>query len=379
MGYVDNFLPKALGKLGHEVHLITTDLQVYADQVEFYNSVYKDFLGDRIVETGVFQNKWFTLHRNKHSDIGGIHVENLKNKLIELKPDIVYLFEILTVDFMTVVSLKKELNFNIFSESRLHTSILHFPRNLEEIKYYLSMNRLGRKTSKFITKYYPIAKDVSFNINLIYGVPKSKIQLSSLGVDTDFFSSARFTKEQVSVFRMSLNIYDDDFLCIYTGRLNEDKNPMILANAINYLNQIGFKKIKGLFVGKGIESYVNKISLSVNCIVKDFVPNEELPLIYSSSNIGVWPRQESTSRLDAMSCGVPIIINNTSSNKKLVDGCGYLLKDNNFIELAKIISFAYQNKKSHNTKSINSIKRISSEYSWDTIARNKLKDFKTYK
>jgi len=80
-----------------------------------------------------------------------------------------------------------------------------------------------------------------------------------------------------------------------------------------------------------------------------------------------------------MSCGVPIIINNTSSNKKLVDGCGYLLKDNNFIELAKIISFAYQNKKSHNTKSINSIKRISSEYSWDTIARNKLKDFKTYK
>jgi glycosyltransferase involved in cell wall biosynthesis len=378
MGYAENFLPKALGKLGHDVHLISSDLQIYGNNIELYDSMYKDFLGDRIVCTGTFQKENFTLHRNKHSNKNGLHVDNLKNKLIELKPDIVYLFEILTTDFLNVVSLQDELKFKVFTESRLHSSILYWPKNLEDLKYYIKMFKLGRKTSKYVSKYYPIAKDVAFNINFIYGIPKSKIKLSSLGVDIETFSSLRFLDNEKNEFRNSLKIKETDFICVYTGRLNEDKEPLLLAKAVNYLFGLGYTDIKALFVGKGSSVYLTQLLSNRNCIVKDFVVNKDLPLIYSSSNVGVWPKQESTSRLDAMSCGLPIIIPNTLSNKNLIQDCGYVFKANNYIDLADKILSLYNNRNDYSIKSINSRKKIELYYSWQSIAESRIKDFSTF-
>ncbi|MFN5443149.1 MAG: glycosyltransferase family 4 protein [Crocinitomicaceae bacterium] len=375
MGYVENYLPSAFGKFGCEVHLVTSDLQVYADQTELYDSVYSDFLGEKVVESGVFPKEHYVLHRNKHSNLGGLHISELNEKLRELKPDIVYLTEILTIDFLNVIKLKSEIGYEIFTESRLHTSILHWPKNWKELMYYVRMFNLGRKTSKYISKYYPIAKDVAFNINLIYGIPKSKIKLSALGVDTNKFSSIRFSSQEKQKFRQSINLNDNDFLCIYTGRLNEDKNPLLLAKAVNYLFNLGYKNIKALFVGKGTDIYKLKLLENSNCLVKDFVVNSDLPLIYSSSNIGVWPNQESTSRLDAMSCGLPIIINDTISNKKLIKDCGFSFKTNNYIDLANKILILYNNKNIYNLKSINSRENIKLNYSWSRIAELKIIDF----
>jgi len=375
MGYVENFLPIALGKLGHDVHLVTTDLQIYGDNIELYDTVYKDFLGDRILEKGIFHKEYFTLHRCSHNLEDGLHIYNLEDKLRDLKPDIVYLFEILTLDFLNVVSLKEELGFKIFTESRLHTSILHWPRNWNDLKYFARMNKLGRKTSKYVSKYFPIAKDVAFNINLIYGIPKSKIKLSSLGVDIDTFSSLRFLDNKKTEFRNSLQIKETDFICVYTGRLNEDKDPLLLAKAVNYLFELGYTNIKALFVGKGSDDYLTQLVSNPNCFIKDFVANKDLPLIYSSSNVGVWPKQESTSRLDAMACGLPIIVSDTITNKLLVDGCGFIFKKNNYIDLAKKILAIYKNKDECNLKSINSRKKIELNYSWKSIAESRIVDF----
>jgi len=378
MGYAENFLPSFFGRLGHDVHYITSDLQIYGNNIALYDSVYKDFLGDRIVCTGTFQKENFILHRNKHSNKNGLHVDNLKNKLIELKPDIVYLFEILTTDFLNVVSLQDELGFKVFTESRLHTSILHWPKNLEDLRYYFKMFNLGRKTSRCVSKYYPIAKDVSFNLNFFYGIPKSKIKLSSLGVDIDAFSALRFSSVDRKHFRQSVNFDEEDFLCVYTGRLNEDKEPLILAKAVNYLFELGYKGIKAFFVGKGSDIYISNLLSNHNCYVKDFVANKDLPLIYSSSNIGVWPKQESTSRLDAMACGLPIVIPNTSANKNLIQDCGYVFKSNNYIDLADKILSLYKNKNDYSLKSINSRKKIELNYSWQSIAESRIKDFSTF-
>jgi glycosyltransferase involved in cell wall biosynthesis len=375
MGYAENFLPNALGMLGHDVHLITSDLQIYGNNIELYDSVYKDFLGERILNTGVFKKDTFTLHRNKHLLDRGLCIYGLDQKLHELKPDIVYLFEILTTDFLNVIDLKQELRFKVFSESRLHTSILHWPKNWQEFKYYVRMFNLGRKTSKYVSNYYPIAKDVSFNINFIYGIPKSKIKISSLGVDIDMFTSLRFSSVDRKEFRKSVNFDEHDFVCVYTGRLNEDKDPLILAKAINYLYLLGHKNIKALFIGKGTDDYISSLLKNQNCIIKDFVKNSDLPLIYSSSDIGVWPKQESTSRLDAMSCGLPILIPNTPSNNKLIKDCGYVFNANNYKNLAVKILSSYNNKNDYSIKSINSRKKIEMHYSWRSIAESRIDDF----
>jgi len=48
MGYSENCLPKALASLGHEVHLVTTEAQVYYNQPT-YRATYEPFIGPPIV------------------------------------------------------------------------------------------------------------------------------------------------------------------------------------------------------------------------------------------------------------------------------------------------------------------------------------------
>ena len=45
MGYTENMLPKFLSKLGHEVLVLTSDLQVYGNSLK-YKSNYQSFLGE---------------------------------------------------------------------------------------------------------------------------------------------------------------------------------------------------------------------------------------------------------------------------------------------------------------------------------------------
>ena len=49
MGYSENMFPKALAKLGVEVHLVTSTAQIYYYSPN-YDSVYKAHLGSKFVD-----------------------------------------------------------------------------------------------------------------------------------------------------------------------------------------------------------------------------------------------------------------------------------------------------------------------------------------
>jgi glycosyltransferase involved in cell wall biosynthesis len=58
-----------------------------------------------------------------------------------------------------------------------------------------------------------------------------------------------------------------------------------------------------------------------------FVPVNELADYFRAADIGVWPR-ESTSMLDAAACGLPIVVNDTSSLLG-IEGNGLVYELNN--------------------------------------------------
>ena len=70
MGYSENCLPKALAALGHEVHLVTSDAQVYFDS-PFYAETYEPFIGPPVVPTGVRDHDGYVLHRLPHGRFRG--------------------------------------------------------------------------------------------------------------------------------------------------------------------------------------------------------------------------------------------------------------------------------------------------------------------
>lgn len=376
MGYAENLLPIAFANLGHEVHLVTTDLQVYGTNIELYNSIYEKHLGPRITNQGVYYINNITVHRNPHSLENGLHVSGLAQKLREIKPDVVYCFEIMTRDYFNVVKYQKEFKYKIFCESRLHLSIYSPPKTLKQWVRQSIIILKSRQLAKKISRFYPIAPDVLKVITKYFGIPSHKCSLSSLAVDTNLFKPNN-NKIQRELFRERLGYNEKDIVCIYTGRLNEDKGPLILAKAIDHLYQSGHTQFKGLFVGNGNKRYEEAILLNKQCLVHPFVQPSELPEFYNFMDIGIWPLQESTSQLDAMACGLPIIVNELVEDSLRHEGNGLTYKNNEFKDLAEKILMLKDYVTRQKMGKLG-YQKITTNYSWEKLANDKLIDFTKY-
>jgi glycosyltransferase involved in cell wall biosynthesis len=372
MGYAENFLPRALGKQGHDVHLLTTDYQVYATSND-YEEIYQPHLGPKQVEKGIFKRDFFTLHRNPHTLYGKLGILNLEDKIKEIRPDIVYCFEIFMPNTLLVIRLKKKYKYKIFCESRMHLSVYKPPVTFLQKVKQLKIKIQGRKISKKIEKFYPIAPDVYRVIIDYFGIDKKKCELSTLAVDTELFSS-EIRPEDVTQFRNSMGYEGEDIVCLYTGRFTESKGPLILAKAIEYLQLGGYTRYKGLFVGQGDAEYQNRIKNSLGCKIHPFVEAIQLPKFYQSFDIGIWPLQESTSQLDAAACGMPIIINEKVEDNIRTDGNGLRYKDSDYKDLAFKILLLNEKGRRKEMGQIGS-KKVHDFFSWDFLATKKVADF----
>jgi glycosyltransferase involved in cell wall biosynthesis len=375
MGYAENYLPAALGKLGNEVHLVTSDLQVYGDNLSFYNKVYLKHLGNRVVEQGVFQMPYFTLHRNPHSLVGGVHVAQLKEKLALIRPDIVYCFEVMTKDYIHAIQYQKQFNYKVFSESRRHLSVFDMPNTLKRYLKQAWIAFKNRSLAKNVCLFYPVAPDVLTIMTKYYGVPEEKCKLASLAVNTDIFKP--ISADEVLLFRAKCGFNPNDIGCLYTGRFTAQKGPMILAKAINHLAHLGYHHFKGLFVGQGDADYVAALLQNQNCQIHPFVAAAELVKFYNAMDIGVWPLQESNSQLDAMACNMPIVLNDKVEDVFRIENNGLTFEQNNYVDLAeKLLSLSDKQKRQAMGKVGG--EKIVSAYSWDKLAQDKIKDFNQF-
>ena len=62
MGYTENCLPKALSKLGHDVNVVASTLNIYGNLTN-YRKTYEKFLGPAEQPSGTNQIDGYTVHR----------------------------------------------------------------------------------------------------------------------------------------------------------------------------------------------------------------------------------------------------------------------------------------------------------------------------
>ncbi len=375
MGYAENNFPIALGKLGHEVHLFTSDLQVYATSPK-YDQIYRSKLGAKRVPVCVEVREGFTLHRmhSNHNQLG-IHIPNLADGLRQTRPEIVYCFEVNCPTTSQVARLRRILGYRMFCESRLHASIFTPPIGLLAKTKWNLRNRLIGLDSIIanVEKFYPLGPDVQSILTAYLGVPIARCELSSLAVDTELFSS-HSEVNKVQLFRNSQGFSESDVVCVYTGRLTSDKGPHLLASAIELLHERGDVQFRGLFVGQGDKQYVARITEKMGCAVHPFVQPRELPNIYHSADIGVWPLQESTSQLDALACGLPIILNDTVVDPIRLGESTLTFKKNDHHDLAQCIKKLEDSSIRQKMGNL-ATKRLQEQCSWDSIAKKRTADF----
>jgi glycosyltransferase involved in cell wall biosynthesis len=374
MGYCENCLPKALALLGHEVHLVTSNLNVNGN-LSIYDKTYKSFLGPADQGTGRFEIDGYTVHRLQSKlKFGYVHYQGLAGKIRELSPDIVHSFEIASIQTYILAAIRPFLKFRLFTETHQHLSIVKpFLKNpkghhLKKLVYRLSRTLPTYIASLFVEKCYAISPDCAFVASEYYGVSMKKIFLQSIGTDTDLFRPAGNEMELLirTKMRTDLGYSDQDIVCIYTGRFSEDKNPMILANAIKLLASSGLP-FYGLFVGDGDQ--IDKIKACPNVKVLPFMKHKDLADYYRLADIAVWPTQESMSMLDAASCGLPLVVSDRIGESDRIENSGKTYKENDTDDLSKVLS-GFINNEVRIQYGRTGREKMLNKYSWIKIAKN---------
>jgi glycosyltransferase involved in cell wall biosynthesis len=243
-GYAGMALPRAMAKLDVDVHVISGNLNVYFNDPN-YKKNYEALLGPAITSCGVEQANGFTLHRLQHQLIKGhVRLKGLGNKLHELRPQIVQTWTAISLIPLETALWSLALDFKLFTAQHTCASVFEIAakRKLEaadRLRNFILRYAHGRLIATRTVKCYPATTDCHDIAVRFMGVPHDKCSLRPLGVDTELFHPHIGEEEKKLRYRMrrEFGFSNTDIVCIYSGRLSQEKNPLCLAHAVEELKR----------------------------------------------------------------------------------------------------------------------------------------------
>lgn len=312
VGYAPNCLSRAYIEQGHEVHIFTTKYQTYFSHPN-YKEIYEKYLGPNILTEGEFMDGDVHVHRLPSWRFGNIiWINSIWKTLKKVQPDVVQSFDINEPHTVKLALFARFFKYKLFTAN--HFILISFRllggwKKLDFKKrwYIRIMFRIPgliiRRVSK---KCYAVTKDAKKLASLFFAFKPEQVEVSTLGVDTNLYHPV--TSNDVATrnkLRNELGYSDSDIICVFSGKITEEKSPLVLAEAIQLLQKKG-KNYKALFIGSG--ELKDEAAKFENCKVLNFIPSHELSDYYRASDIAVWPRSVTTSILDAAACALPVVI-----------------------------------------------------------------------
>lgn len=180
---------------------------------------------------------------------------------------------------------------------------------------------------KMLMRLYAVKSEAIITISInskrdivnILGVPVPKVHVINLSVDTDFFKRSN---DCLSV----IDKFGGPGYILYVGNSNVSKNLNNLVLAYSMLPATVRRERDLVLVGVG-DYKSPSVPEGSSCIVVPFVPESELPSIYSAAGMFVFPSNYEgfgLPPLEAMACGCPVVSSNASSLPEVLgDACLY--------------------------------------------------------
>jgi glycosyltransferase involved in cell wall biosynthesis len=381
MGYTENCLPKTLARMGHEVHVLTSTMNVYANSPD-YERNYGAFLGPKDQGVRTFETDGYTVHRLPSRLVANyVNISGLRARLKSLRPDVVHVTEIASLPSYKLAFLRAFMGFKLFGETHQHMSIvkpyLRAPggHHLQRSMYWLTRTMPTKIASLAFERCYAIAPDCVEVATRFYGVPPALTKLQSLGTDTLLFRPAEGPEEVAArtAKRASFGYGPDDIVCIYTGRFSKDKNPLVLARAVDQLVKAGHRQFHGLFVGEGEQKQA--ILECQHAQVRAFAQHLELSKLYQMADIAAWPRQESMSMLDAAASGLPLVVSADIGENERVAGNGRVYKENDVDDLARAL-LSLGDAQERASLAAHGRQKMARSFSWMSLAESVVADYR---
>jgi len=203
------------------------------------------------------------------------------------------------------------------------------------------------------------------------------------GIDLDAFS---LSKGKQTTGRAEIGLSDNDFVLVFSGRINQEKGILQLIESLNKLNDcpnIKLLVIGGSFYGNSAneDSFIRNLKkkaelLKDRVIFTGFMPYEQIPDFIRMSDVAVipsiWDDPFPTTVLEAQAMGVPIITTRRGGIPEEVteDNAILLNTDEHFVDsLTDAIRLLYEHPEKRKAMSEISISR-SQMYGKEAYARN---------
>ena len=193
-------------------------------------------------------------------------------------------------------------------------------------------------------------------------------------------------RKNVTIDRTALGFRNDDFVLIFSGRINREKGIMELIEAINQLTD--YPQIKLMVLGSSFygnvtdeDDFTRELrfkaeSLKERIIFTGFIPYPDIPEYLSIADVAVipsiWNDPFPTTILEAQAMGLPIIATNRGGIPEEVteDNAILLQTDEHFVNnLANAILELYQYPEKRKQMSAASLER-SKLFDKETYAKN---------
>lgn len=389
VGYAPNCLSQAFLEKGHEVHVFTTKYQTYFSHPK-YKEIYEKYLGPNILSEGQYNDNGVIIHRLPSWRFGNIiWINGIWSTLKKINPDVVQSFDINEPHTVKLALFSRFFKYKLFTANHFILISFRLLGNWKKLdfkkRWYVRLMFWlpGLVIKQVSKKCYAVTKDAKTLAIKFFGFKPNQVEVSTLGVDTKlYYPLNEQSQTKRNQIRKDLDYEDDDIVCVFSGKITQEKNPFVLAEAIKRLREQG-KKYSALFIGSG--ELKDELKSMSYCKVLDFVPSQELADYYRASDIAVWPRSVTTSILDAAACGLPVIISDQvvayalySENQIEYKYQPNILADKYLTNIVEDLTKKLLDLENPLTRrQIGEIvyKRVEEHSSWNAIAEQRLKDY----
>ncbi len=268
-------LKKALEKNGHEVYVVTANLESFKYE---YNEQEK-ILRIPGIPTGIYDSR-----------LTSIYPLQAVNKIKSWKLDVIHTQTEFAIGTFARLLAKQ---YNIPLVHTYHTMY-------EDYIHYITkgyFKRSSKKLVEYFTKFYcdTTATELIVPTTKTYKLFKDKyhfeknIHIIPTGIEVERFYKENINKKEISNLRKQLKLSKKDFIILFVGRLAEEKNIEFLITSEKELNK-KYSNIKLLIVGDGpdkekYELLSEKINLQDKIIFTGKVSWDDMPYYYHLANI----------------------------------------------------------------------------------------------
>ena len=315
-GYQVNILAKYQVKFGHEVIVITSEMEKIPqdltaffgrDHIEEHDKAYEQAYGVKIIRLplhGFFSGR-------------AIFTGALKKTIDQCKPDVLFVHGNDTVTGMWATWNRKRLGCPLVLDSHmLEMASNNRLRNLFRGFYKAMVTPIVKKAGLTVIR----TQDDPY-VEKCLGIPLGQAPWISYGSDTMLFHP---DPEQRKGFRQANGISEDAFVVVYAGKLDEAKGGMLLADLTCEKLETD-REVVYLVVGNTSGEYgtavEKRFSESPYRVLR--MPTQKyrnLAQFFQVADLAVFPKQCSLSFYDVQACGLPVLFEDNTIN---LDRCKF--------------------------------------------------------